>query len=179
MKCVGAAEPPCIRCVKGGRKCEFLQPGQTPPAQPRRKPKAQPQPIPAALDPTRDSHTRGQSHGPAVNSSRLGQQRAHLNHGSVSSSYNTPSWTPITPEPSTHGAAKKASELPSVYSASPLTTIVDGSLASNSHAKDHQQPPLKRRRTGGHVSEAGGSSQADISERDMEQLLQLYVCPSM
>ena len=168
MKCVGAADPPCERCIKAGRKCEFLQPGQTLPAQPRRRPKSQSDQAPRG----RDAHAGDHSHGAALNRHRLD---SHLNHGSASSSYNTPSWTPITPEPSTHGPAKKASELPSVYSASPLATVAGGSnsIAPSSNVVDNQQPPSKRRRTGGHASEPGDGTQEDISERDMEQLLEL------
>ena len=176
MKCVGAAEPPCARCVKAGRKCEFLQPGQMPPAQPRRRPKAQPQPIPAVLDLARDTYAGGQSHSPVVNNTRHDQQGTQLNHGPASRSHNAPSWTPITPERSTHGAAKRVPELPSGSSTSPSSTVVDrASLLVSSYAKDHPLPPSKRRRTGAHATETGDICQEDISERDMEQLLQLYV----
>lgn len=173
MKCVGAANPPCERCTKAGRKCEFLQPGQTPPAQPRRRPKSLPQQTSGRVDQNTGGSAGDRSHGAAANSHHLDNV---LNRGSVSNSYNTPSWTPITPEPSTHGAAKKASELPSAYSASRLVTVMDEShFPTGSSVIYHHQASSKRRRTGTHSLEPGDRSHVDISQRDMEQLLELYV----
>jgi hypothetical protein len=174
MKCVGASDPPCARCVKAGRKCEFLQPGQTPPAQPRRRHKPPQQQTTTSIAPGQDSRT-GESSDAIVNRHRPENQVAHFNRGIASSSYSTPSWTPITPEPSTHGAAKKTSELPSVYSAAPLAIVVEGarSLPGNLDIAGNRQPQLKRRRTGRYTSEAADGIEEHLSERDMEQLLEL------
>jgi hypothetical protein len=172
MKCVVEAVPSCARCVKAGRQCEFPQPGQVLPAQPRRRPKSQ--------NPDTVSHAQHSRIGgdlADLNRPRSDIQVRQYNNDSVSTSYNTPSWTPITPEPSTTGGPKKASELQSVYSASPLVTGVNGgrSLAGNNASSENQQPSAKRRRIGGHMLGAGDGIDDSISERDIEQLLEMYV----
>ena len=175
MKCVVEAGPSCIRCVKAGRQCEFPRPGQILPAQPRRRPKPQ--------NPDTSGHTqRSHSGGNMTDLSRprSDNQVRRYNNGSISNSYSTPSWTPITPEPSTAGGPKKTSDLSSVHPAT-LATAADEnrSLAGENASSRDQQPPAKRRRTWGHMPEAGDATDDSISQRDMEQLLEMYVifCP--
>lgn len=175
MKCVVESGSSCARCLKAGRQCEFPQPGQTLPSQPRRRPRPQPQRIPETA-----SHVPNSSAGvgdvAAVNRPHNDDLVRPYSHGLFQNSYNAPSWTPITPEASTTGGAKKSSELPSVHSASPLATIVDETRsASNNNVSDNKQLPLKRRRTGGHILGAGNGLEEPISERDMEQLVEMCV----
>lgn len=168
MKCTIESGPSCVRCIKAGRQCEFPQPGQVLPPQPRRRPRPQPEDL-------QEIHRTASV--PAVSHPGINQIR-HINHGSSPNSYYPPSWTPITPEPSTIGGPKKASRLPSAHSASPLATVVDVNsrpVSAYNATRDNEQPPVKRRRTAGHTPGAQDGTEESLSRRDMEQLLGLYV----
>jgi hypothetical protein len=173
MKCVVEEGPSCVRCLKSGRQCEFPQPGQVLTPQPRRRSRPQPHQIQEPVGHVPYSRT-GEGNV-ALNRPLSDNQARQLNRGSLPNSYNTTSWTPITPEPSA-GGPKRSSELPSLYSASPRVTVVDESsfLSNNSNVPANHQPPSKRRRTGVHVLGAGNGIGESISERDMEQLLEMY-----
>jgi hypothetical protein len=165
MKCVGAADPPCARCLKAGRKCEFPVPGQSFPSEPRR----------SRMSLGHVSETQGRERGrrAAINSPRNGNHNVQSDHGSMSTSYDTPRWTPITPETSAQGAANQSSRLPSVYSTSAWATVVESRpLSHNENRKDKQQPSLKRQITGDHVLQTR-DIEDPISERDMEQLVEM------
>ena len=179
MKCVVEDGSSCARCLKAGRQCEYPQPGQILQPQTRRRPRSQPQQIHNSVG--QMSSTRV-GDAAAVNRPRNDDQTRPYSHGLLSNSYNAPSWTPTTPEPSTSGGVNKSSELRSVYSASPLATVVDETRSvsnnnnnNNNVSNNQPPPPLKRRRIGRHILGAGDRLEESISERDMEQLVDMYV----
>lgn len=114
----------------------------------------------------------------AANRPRSDDSVRRFGHGTGLSSYSSPYTETVTPDPSTTRGPQRSPNLPSVPSATPLATVVDKtpSVSNNKYiVSNNHQPPPKRRRIGGHVLGDRNGSDELSSERDMEQLFEMYV----
>lgn len=198
MKCVGSSRPPCVRCHKAGRACEFQPADQNQSTQTQLSRPVLQQPSPpeysrstsGRYDP-RPGYGSGltiTARGVDVNDKSYSDhsQRVQVNDP-ASHPKAQPVWTPVSPDLSTPGVARESSDIPSIYSTSPFDTVVEENHSATPNDATQEafdvQPRTKRQR----IDYTSSNSQMleidrtqdqnkceePLSERDMTQIIEV------